>query len=343
MQLKRAMTAAAVLAALTLTTPGCGLLPKEEEEAAPALAAPPVKTEKAIYTVKKGSIEEKVSLRAIWAPVRGQDLFYKNGGRVKAVYVQSGDKVQQGQVLAELFADDAEFQLAKAEIALEKVKLAIADAKYKDQFNSSPAVDSELKRLELDLKSAQMDVDRYQKLLAETRLVAPFGGIISAVSMKVGENVAPYAVIARIEDPSDLWIEADVSESDLVKLAVGQKVRLEFTDAKDVTEGTLVELPDPLARATAAGPAAAAKKIKVRPTKHSDQAKMSMVGKVHVILQQKNNVLLLDKNALRTFGGRSYVLTREPRREVDVKIGIEGETESEILSGLKEGEVVIGR
>lgn len=343
MQIKRAMTAAALLAALALTTAGCGLLPKEEEEPAPVLAAPPVKTEKATYTVKKGAIEEKVSLRAIWAPVDAQDLFYKNGGRVKAVYVKSGDKVEPGQLLAELFADDAEFQLAKAEVQLEKVKLALADAKYKDQFSSSPAVDSELKRLELDLKSAQMDVERYQRTISESRLVAPFAGIISAVSMKVGENVAAYAVIARIEDPSDLWIEADVSDSDLVKLAVGQKVRLEFVDARDVTEGTLVELPDPLARATAAGPAAAAKKIKVRPTEPSQQAKMSMVGKVHVILQKKENVLLLDKNGIRNFGGRSFVLTKEPRREIDVKIGIEGETESEILSGVKEGDVVIGR
>ncbi|MDF2628325.1 MAG: transporter [Symbiobacteriaceae bacterium] len=342
MKYARAMTAAALLAALTLTTAGCGLLPKEVEEEAPALA-PPIKTEKATYTARKGAIEEKISLRAIWAPVYAEDLFYKNGGRVKAVYVKSGDKVTPGQIVAELFADDAEYQLAKAEIQLEKVKLAIADAQYKNQFNSSPSIDSELKRLELDLKSAQMDVDRYQRLLSETRLVAPFGGVISAVNLKVGETIAPYAVVARIEDPSDLWIEADVSDNDLVRLAVGQKVRLEFSDAKDVTEGTLVALPDPLAKATQAGAAAAQKKIKVRPTKHSEQAKMSMVGKVHVILQKKDDVLLLDKSAIRTFGGRSYVTTKEPRRDVDIKIGIEGEQFSEILSGLKEGEVVIGR
>lgn len=341
MKYARAMTAAALLAALMLTTAGCGLLPKEEEEPAPVLAAPPVKTEKATYTVKRGSIEEKVSLRAIWTPVYAEDLFYKNGGRVKAVYVKSGDKVEPGQLLAELFADDAEFQLAKAEIQLEKVKLALADAQYKNQFNSSPAVDSEIRRLELDLKSAQMDVERYQRLLSETRLVAPFAGIISAVNMKVGENIAPYAVIARIEDPSELWIEADVSDSELVKLAVGQPVRLEFADARDVTEGTLVELPDPLARATQAGPVS--KKIKVRPNKPSEQAKMSMVGKVHVILQKKDDVLLLDKAAIRSFGGRNYVQKKEPRRDVDVTIGIEGETMSEIVKGLEEGDVVIGR
>ncbi|HWI63726.1 MAG TPA: efflux RND transporter periplasmic adaptor subunit [Symbiobacteriaceae bacterium] len=334
----KAMTAALLLLSVSLTA-GCGLLPKEEEEPAPQLAAP-VKSEKQTYTVRKGSIEEKVSLRAIWTPVNAQDLFYKNGGRVKAVYVRSGDKVAAGQVLAELFADDAEYQLAQARIRLEKVKLSIADAQFKYQFNRTPAIESELKRQELDLKSAEMDVERWDRQLAETRLTAPFDGIITSVNLKVGDNVGAYALVMRIEDPTSLWIEADADESQLAKLAVGQKVRLEFSDVKDATSGTVVQLPDPLAKAK---DPANAKKVKVQPDKTSVLAKMSMAGKVHIILQEKKDVLLLDTAAIRKYANRTYVTMKEPRREVDVTVGIEDENVSEVVKGLKEGDVVVGR
>ncbi|HWI51079.1 MAG TPA: efflux RND transporter periplasmic adaptor subunit [Symbiobacteriaceae bacterium] len=338
MQLKNTLIAAGLLLSLTLTA-GCGLLPREEEEPAPQLAAP-IKSEKQTYTVRRGTIEEKISLRAAWTPVNAQELFYKNGGRVRAVYVKSGDNVKAGQLLAELFADDAEYQLAQARLRLEKVKLGLNDANYRYQFNRTASAENELKRLELDLQASELEVAHYQRLIAETRLVAPFDGFVSRISLKVGDSLAPYAVVMRIEDPTTLWVEADVDDAALARLAVGQKVRLEFTDVKDVTAGTLVELPDRQATAQAPG---ATRKVKVQPEKPSQAAQMSMVGKVHVILQEKQDVLLLDTAAIRRFSNRTYVLIREPRREVDVTVGIEGENVSEIVKGLKEGDVVIGR
>jgi len=339
MHFVKAFTVTSLLFALTLTA-GCGLLPREEEEPAPQLAAP-VKSEKQTYTVRRGTIEEKISLRAAWTPVNAQELFYKNGGRVRAVYVKSGENVKAGQLLAELFADDTEYQLSQAQVRRDKVKLALSDANYRYQFNRTPSVESELKRLELDLASSELEVAHYERLLAETRLVAPFDGIISRVSLKVGDSLAPYAIVMRLEDPGTLWVEADVDDAALARLAVGQKVRLEFTDVKDVTEGTLVELPDPAV--TAQSPGSAGRKVKVQPDKPSLTAQMSMVGKVHVILQEKQDVLLVDTAAVRRFSNRTYVLIREPRREVDVTVGIEGENVSEIVKGLKEGDVVIGR
>ncbi|HYF95783.1 MAG TPA: efflux RND transporter periplasmic adaptor subunit [Symbiobacteriaceae bacterium] len=339
MQFTKAMMAAVLLAMLPLAA-GCGLLAKEEEEPAPKLAAP-VKSEKQTYTVRRGTIEDKVTLRASWAPVANQDLFFKNGGRVKAVYVTAGARVEAGQVLAELFADDAEYQLAQAQLRLERVKLSVADEQYKLQFDGTPAAESELKRLEIDLKSAQLEVDRYERVLSETRLVAPFTGLLTSVNLRVGDNLAAYTVVMRIEDPADLIIEASVTDGELMRLAAGQRVRLEFDEVTDVTGGTVVQMPDPLVNAQT--PGAVTKKIRIEPDGHSRMAKMGMSGKVHVILQEKKDVLLLDTAAIRRFSNRTYVLMQEPRREIDVTVGIEGENITEIVKPLKEGDVVIGR
>lgn len=323
-----------------LLSTGCGLLPKEEEEAAPALVAP-VKSEKAVYTVKRGDMTEMVSLRARFAPARAEDLYYKTNGRLKAVYVRAGDQVQAGQLLAELHTDDLDIQVAKTQIAYDKARLSLDDTRYKAQFKSDQSMQSELKRAELELESARLELERVQRQLAESRLVAPFAGQIMSVSAKPGESISGYTPFMSLADASELIIEADVDDASLAKLAVGQKARLEFSDLPGAPNGEVIELPDPNAKATATGNQP--KRIKVRTAGPIDKAKMGMVGKVHVILQEKKGVLYLPKAAIRQFASRTYVLMQEPRREVDIVLGIEGETETEIVRGLKEGDQVLGR
>lgn len=326
------------LLVLFLTT-GCGLLPKEVEEPAPALEAP-VKSEKTTYTVRRGAITEQVTLRARFAPVRSEELFYRSDGRVRAVYVRPGDSVQAGQLLAELFTDEASSQVARARIARERAQVALELARHQLQFRTDAATQTEVKLAELDLQVAELDVERWEQTLAESRLTAPFGGQVMAVGARPGEAVAAFTPVIRVADPAALLVEADVSETELQQVAVGQKVRLDFPGLSGA-EGVVIELPDLKARA--ASSSTEPMRIKARPSSPVTRASMGQVGRVHVILQEKKDVLLLAKAAVRQFSGRSYVLTREPRREVDIVLGVAGETEYEVVRGLEEGDEILGR
>ncbi len=332
---------ALLLLAVLLLTSGCSLFPREEEEAAPVLATP-VKSEKEVFTVKRGDMVEKVILRGRVAPQQQADLYYPEGGRLKAVYVRGGDQVKAGQVLAELHTEDAAFQAEQARIRFEKAKLALADAQYRAQFSRSQQVENDLKSRTLELESARLEHEKWQRSLIESRLVAPFDGLVTAVAVRPGEQVQAYTPVVTVADPSRLWIEADVDDAALVKLSVGQRAMLEFTDlAGGKGEGTVVELPDPNAKATATS--TQPRRIKVRIETELGKAAMGSVGRVHVILQEKKGVLLLANSAIRQYGGRTYVLRKEPRREVDIVTGIAGELETEVLEGLKEGDEVLGR
>lgn len=328
---------ALLLPALLLLSTGCSLFPREEEEA-PVVVAP-VKTEQVTDIVSKGRIEEKVTLQAQVASRASADLFYQAGGRLKAVYVKAGEQVTGGQVLAELFADDARYQLAQAKIRLQQAELALDSAQHRS--GDAHERENEIRRQELAVESARLEVDRSQAQVDSSRLTAPFSGQVMRVEAKPGDLIAAYTPLITVADPTDLWIEADVSSDQLIRLAVGQKARLEFTDPIGAGEGTIVELPDLRAAATVGG--SQSRRVKVMPDKVADKARMGMVGKVSILLQAKDGVLLLPKSAIRQFGERTYVLTREPRREVDVVIGLRGETDVEIVRGLKEGDEVIGR
>jgi macrolide-specific efflux system membrane fusion protein len=64
-----------------------------------------------------------------------------------------------------------------------------------------------------------------------------------------------------------------------------------------------------------------------------------------IVLRERIGTLAIPLAALREFKDRTYVrvLEDEVRREVDVKVGIRTETKAEILEGLSEGDLVIGK
>jgi multidrug efflux pump subunit AcrA (membrane-fusion protein) len=69
------------------------------------------------------------------------------------------------------------------------------------------------------------------------------------------------------------------------------------------------------------------------------------VAQVRIVLEQKEDVLLLPPEAIRSFEGRTFVVVREGDREqrVSVEIGIETPDEVEIVEGLEEGDIVVGQ
>jgi multidrug efflux pump subunit AcrA (membrane-fusion protein) len=71
----------------------------------------------------------------------------------------------------------------------------------------------------------------------------------------------------------------------------------------------------------------------------------STLAKARIVLERKEQVLLLPPEAIRTFEGRRFVIVREGERErrVTIRVGIVTEQQVEILDGLKRGDVVVGQ
>jgi hypothetical protein len=69
------------------------------------------------------------------------------------------------------------------------------------------------------------------------------------------------------------------------------------------------------------------------------------LGRVVVVLEEKQDVLWLPPEAIRTFQGRKFVVVQEEdrQRRVDVRIGIESRERVEIVEGLEDGQIVVGQ
>lgn len=331
---------AAIAAALILS--GCSLLPREADEIPPPLTAP-AKSVKVIYTVKKGDIQERVQLRAQFAPRNEATLMFKQGGRLKQRYVDAGQSVTAGQLLAELETGTLHAQVEVAEINLARAQLRLKQAREKAEVYKGTLDPYEEQYLLLDEKVAKVNLETLKAQLAEARLTAPYAGIISDAKANPGDAMAPYQPVVTIEDPRDPVIKAQVEEATALKLQVGQKAQVQFTEFGDkLLEGRLTASPslnDPAPTPTRP------RMVQIDLASPQTGGKLGMVGRAFVILQEKTGVLVLPNSAIRSYAGRTYVVVVEgdSKREVDVVTGIVGETETEITKGLTEGQKVMGR
>lgn len=118
----------------------------------------PVVPEKPTYTVERGTVVKTLEFTGRISPVREQELFFKTDGFVATVNIARGDRVQEGDILAELEIEDLQSQLAEAEIALQtsEINLAKAEQELEDQLQVAQ-LNLEKSKLQMAEENANAD------------------------------------------------------------------------------------------------------------------------------------------------------------------------------------------
>ncbi|HEV8634631.1 MAG TPA: efflux RND transporter periplasmic adaptor subunit [Chloroflexota bacterium] len=197
-----------------------------------------------------------------------------------------------------------------------------------------------LKKVEL----ARVKYEGLQEELEMARIRAPFDGIITFVTGKRGEQFQAFNPVAIISDPSKLEVSAELPGTDLARVQNSQEAVI-TTEAFPNREirGKVVRLPS--TDIPGSGPLGQSnpRAVRISFEPPGPGAALGQLAQVTVITQQKENIILIPNTAVRRFGNRKYVqvLVDGRRRDVDVETGLVTETETEIIKGLKEGQVII--
>jgi HlyD family secretion protein len=173
-----------------------------------------------------------------------------DAGRVAAIYVEAGDQVKRGQVLARLNVSILEPQVANLEAALEQARAEaeLADAEYRraqavgasgalsveeTQRRKSAAVTAAAK-----VKVAAAQLAESQARLARAAVRAPADGIILTRNVEVGQTAAPGGeALFRLSEGGEVELRGQVAEQDLPLLKVGQAVSVRLTGTPHVYSG----------------------------------------------------------------------------------------------------------
>jgi macrolide-specific efflux system membrane fusion protein len=307
--------------------------------------------------VTRGDLQETVLATGVIRPKVGAEINVGSriSGTVIDLVVDIGDRVQKGQLLAEL--DDtallASVDQLKANIELVKPRIALAEATLNRQRQLveggwATAADIEISERDLAVAHAQLDVYLAQVRSAEitlgyTRINAPMGGTVANVTTREGETVAAgfsAPTFVTIVDLENLEVLAYVDETDIGRVYNGQ-----------IANFSVDTYPDKMfeAQVTSIQPKAELQNnvvnyiVRLAFTGDEDfTLRPEMTAHVQLVLQQKQNILTVPRRALKRENGRQFVLVNRDGvwDEQVVEIGWRTDSSIEITAGLSDDDIV---
>jgi HlyD family secretion protein len=285
-----------------------------------------------------------------------------DAGRVAAIYVEAGDHVKRGQVLARLNVSVLEPQVANLEASLEQARAEaeLADAEYRraQAVGASGALSAEetQRRKSAGLtaaakvKVAAAQLAEAQARLARAAVRAPSDGIILTRNVEVGQTATPGGeALFRLSERGEVELRGQVAEQDLPLLKVGQSVNVRLTGTARVYEGHIRLLSAVIDPQTRLGMARVAltPDVNLRPGAFAradvtvSNADRAVLPQTAVLTDDKGSYVLI-VNAQHKIERRAVRVSGMVQNGVTIAEGINGKEQVVATAGafLQEGELV---
>ena len=172
--------------------------------------------------ISSETFNHKIEIQANINTRQNLILFPELSGKLKELYVNEGQQVKKGQLLAVI--DDSglneELETLKIQFSLSKTNFEKTERLWNKKIGS------EMKYLESKAKyeSQQKMVDQMKKRLLKTKIIAPFKGVIDEIKGKKGQILTPYVTpILRIINLDKMYVEALVPENHLPNIKIGSE------------------------------------------------------------------------------------------------------------------------
>jgi len=343
---------AAVAAALLLSACGKG--------GGPA-GPPPLSVDAA--PAARGNIATFINLDGQVAPLLQSTLAFQQNGPITAVYVNVGDRVSAGQVLARIDASTLQAQLAQAEAAtsqasatargatvglpfqvqtnnaaLSTAKAALDNAKlvynqneqlYKQGYVSQTA----LQNSQAQYVSAQQAYNNASNVLrtqiGQTTLYAPFSGVVTQRLMDPGAMASPSTPVLSISQVDTVWININVPDTYLEFVKPGSPASLTSSSLPGKTFQVRVQNVNAVPTSGTLSYLA-----RVQMPNPGDVLRGGMLISATIPKEQRFGVILVPRSAIAEDEKGSSVFTIQDGKavQVPVRVGLETDTQAEVVS-----------
>lgn len=334
-----------------------------------------------VETLEKRSIQTSVLASGRLVHEEEVNLSTELPGRVTAIYVQEGEKVEAGELLLQI--DDERYRtnvqqreasMRMQEIAIERQRTQLDNLQRQwertsmmrergliDEESFDTATNS-LKIAEIDLMSSQeqlaqtrAQLDQALDELSKAQVYSPINGTVTSLDIEVGETAiasstnVPGSSLMTIADTSSILTEVNVDEADIAHVKLGQVARIyaiAFPD--DPVEGVIETIA--VSAKVAEGEQGRSFAIKIRITDRKGiELRPGMSCRTEIFTDLKEGVIavpiqaILVEEDLTANETDYYVFRREgtEARRIDVEVGISDDTYQEVTSGLSLGDEIV--
>ncbi|MCS7068415.1 MAG: efflux RND transporter periplasmic adaptor subunit [Meiothermus sp.] len=234
---------------------------------------------------------------------------------------------------------------AKAQAALEVAQVNLNTARQALSLRSS-ANAQDLRNAQIAVEQARLEVKNAEENLAATKIYAPFDGVVSEVnaqvgSIGVGATVSNSTALLTLIDDSSLNLPAQIDESEIARVKVGQKVEVTL----DAFSGETFE-----GKVTAIAPKAQIQQniaffyVTVNIPNPERKLRPGMSAEGEIVIEEIQGALTVPKRAVQTVRNRAYVDVLQPdgsKETVRVVLGPDDGVNQVIREGLQPGQTVV--
>lgn len=330
--------------------------------------------------VRVGDIVRTVNATGEVAAVQLVNVGAQVSGQIEKLNVQLGQKVQKGELVAEidsttqkndLATNKAKLSTYESQLASRKVALKVAQIQYDREIKlkeRNATSDENMENAENALESARAAVDEMESLIIQTRISvdtaeinlgytqisSPLNGTVVSIPVEEGQTVnanQTTPTIAQIADLSQMEIRMQISEGDVTKVKTGMKVEYSIlSEPNRVFSGTLSSVDPGLTTLTDgsySGSADAGTAIyyygKLVVPNEDGALRIGMTTQNIITIGEARKVMIVPSIAVTHRGGRGYVRVLEKGKPVDreIETGLTDNMNTQVISGLKEGDEVV--
>ncbi|MEO9943625.1 efflux RND transporter periplasmic adaptor subunit [Paraglaciecola sp.] len=291
-----------------------------------------------ITLLSKGDISSNYTTTAVLEPKEEAFVVPRASGIIENIYVEEGDYVEKGQVLAQIEPRRYHLNLDRAKADLVGVEKELA--KINKVYNQKLVSDDTYDKLSAQFESAKATLSLAELDLKEATIVAPISGYIAERNAKVGNLTESFqrARMFHIVQQKELYGIVYLPEKELSKVFKNQQATLLLTALDDTRIKAYVERISPVIDATTG-----TFKVTLRVPNTNNQLKSGMFAEVQLNYDTHKNSLLLARKSLIAIDDsiNVFVVENGIASKQNISIGYQQGELVEVISGLTGNEQVV--
>lgn len=297
------------------------------------------------FSVTQKDIAETLELSGKIRAGQSANLKFLAGGLLTYLGAKEGDQVKKWQTLASV--DSRQLQKTiDQKLNLYAIARGSFEQTIDDNDNSIPEGDlgRELNRLlaknQYQLENTVKDVEYLDLSLKLSRLSSPIAGVLVQAPVETSNVQVTAADSWVVVDPTTLYFSADLDETDLPRVSLGQKAHVNLDAFPDLEINSQIDSIAYSPKETSTGTTYEVK-VKLTPEEVKN-LRLGLNGTVALVMKEVSGALTLPMSAVTNKNGNSYVTVKDGNKYVEktVTTGIENDGLIEITSGLGENDHV---